>query len=171
MIFSLIYSRSDVANPPPEGEEPPPKEEPKDEPKEEEPPPEDEEGKDKKKKKKVPPQFQKKEEYEFELMTPFEKAMKEQEDPVTGKRCYVFHRDTNGKKKRKNKKMRENMEEGIFDRKMASMKADIEKKYGKSGSKLVDKIYNQLMKIPEFKNLSMDRQGEISVAVQKMIGR
>ena len=102
----------DVQNPPPEEEEPPPEEKPKDE---EPPPEEDEEGKDKKKKKKVPPQFQKKEEYEFKLMTPFEKAMKEQEDPVTGKRCYVFHRDTNGKKKRKNKKMREALDEKTLE--------------------------------------------------------
>ena len=36
-------------------------------------------------------------------------------------------------------------------------------------AKLVDKIYKALEKIPEFKNLSMDRQGEISVKVQKMI--
>ena len=125
----------DVANPPPEGEEEPP-------PEEEEPPPEEEEepknGKNgKKKKKKVPPQFQKKEDYDLMLMTPFEK----------------------------------NMKEGIFDKKMAGMKADLAKRYGKSGSKLVDSIYNQLIKIKEFKNLSMDRQGEISVAVQKMIGK
>lgn len=64
----------DVANPPPE-EEPPPEDAP-----EEEPPPEEEEeepknGK-KKKKKKVPPQFQKKEDYDLMLMTPFEKHMK-----------------------------------------------------------------------------------------------
>ena len=36
-------------------------------------------------------------------------------------------------------------------------------------AKLVDKIYKVLSTIPEFKNLSMDRQGEISVKVQKMI--
>ena len=36
-------------------------------------------------------------------------------------------------------------------------------------AKLVDKIYKALSTIPEFKNLSMDRQGEISVKVQKMI--
>jgi hypothetical protein len=35
--------------------------------------------------------------------------------------------------------------------------------------KLVDAVYNALVKIPEFKNLSMDRQGEISTAVEKMI--
>lgn len=60
--------------------------------------------------------------------------------------------------------------EGIFDKKMSNMKADLEKKYGKAGNKLVDKVYNQLIKIPEFKKLSMDRQGEISVQVTKMIG-
>ena len=36
-------------------------------------------------------------------------------------------------------------------------------------AKLVDTVYKALMKIPEFKNLSMDQQGEISVKVQKMI--
>lgn len=36
-------------------------------------------------------------------------------------------------------------------------------------AKLVDKVYKALKTIPEFKNLSMDRQGEISVAIQKMI--
>ena len=36
-------------------------------------------------------------------------------------------------------------------------------------AKLVDRIYKALEKIPEFKNLSIDRQGEISVKVQKMI--
>ena len=35
--------------------------------------------------------------------------------------------------------------------------------------KLVDKIYKALNTIPEFKKLSMDRQGEISVSVKKMI--
>ena len=35
--------------------------------------------------------------------------------------------------------------------------------------KLVDAVYKALMKIPEFKQLSMDQQGEISVKVQKMI--
>ena len=35
--------------------------------------------------------------------------------------------------------------------------------------KLVDDIYKALKKIKEFKNLSMDRQGEISMAVKKMI--
>lgn len=68
-------------------------------------------------------------------------------------------------------KIDEKLEEGIFDKKMAGMKADLAKRYGKAGGKLVDSIYNQLIKIKEFKNLSMDRQGEISVAVQKMIGK
>jgi hypothetical protein len=36
-------------------------------------------------------------------------------------------------------------------------------------AKLVDAVYKALMKISEFKNLSMDQQGEISVKVQKMI--
>ena len=36
-------------------------------------------------------------------------------------------------------------------------------------AKLVDQIYKQLANIKEFKNLSMDRQGEISVSVEKMI--
>ena len=44
-----------------------------------------------------------------ELRTPLEKRMKEQEDPVTGKRCYSFHRNTNGKKKRKNKRLRKRL--------------------------------------------------------------
>jgi hypothetical protein len=35
--------------------------------------------------------------------------------------------------------------------------------------KLTDAVYKALAKIPEFKNLSMDRQGEISMAVEKMI--
>lgn len=35
--------------------------------------------------------------------------------------------------------------------------------------KLVDSVYKALAKVPEFKNLSMDRQGEISIAVEKMI--
>lgn len=35
--------------------------------------------------------------------------------------------------------------------------------------KLTDAVYKALVKIPEFKNLSMDRQGEISMAVEKMI--
>lgn len=68
-------------------------------------------------------------------------------------------------------KIDKKLDEGIFDKKMASMKSDIAKRYGKSGGKLVDNIYNQLMKIKEFKNLSMDRQGEISVTVQKMMGK
>lgn len=36
-------------------------------------------------------------------------------------------------------------------------------------AKLVDEIYKALSKISDFKKLSMDRQGEISVAVKKMI--
>ncbi len=35
--------------------------------------------------------------------------------------------------------------------------------------KLVDKVFKALEGVKEFKNLSMDRQGEISVAVEKMI--
>ncbi len=35
--------------------------------------------------------------------------------------------------------------------------------------KITDAVYKALMKIPEFKGLSMDRQGEISAAVEKMI--
>ena len=34
---------------------------------------------------------------------------------------------------------------------------------------LVDKVYDALMKVPEYKKLSADRQGEISVVVKKMI--
>ena len=36
-------------------------------------------------------------------------------------------------------------------------------------AKLVDQVYIALAKIPDFKSLSMDRQGEISIAVKKMI--
>jgi len=35
--------------------------------------------------------------------------------------------------------------------------------------KLVDAIYKALSKVKEFKNLSMDRQGEISIKVKKLI--
>jgi len=66
-------------------------------------------------------------------------------------------------------KIDKKIDEGIMSRRAASMKSDLDKKYGKGGNKLVDQIYNQLMKIKEFKNLSMDKQGEISIAVQKMI--
>jgi len=66
-------------------------------------------------------------------------------------------------------KIDKKIDEGIFDKRMASMKSDLSKKYGKSGNKLVDKVYNQLIKIPEFKNLSMDRQGELSIKIAKMI--
>ena len=59
--------------------------------------------------------------------------------------------------------------EGIFDKRMANMKADLEKKYGSPGAKTIDLIYNQLMKVPDFKKLSMDRQGEISMKVLAMI--
>ena len=38
-------------------------------------------------------------------------------------------------------------------------------------AKLVDAVYKALSKVKEFKNLSMDRQGEISVKVEKMIGK
>lgn len=66
-------------------------------------------------------------------------------------------------------KIDKKLDDGIMSRRASSMQGDIDKKYGKSGGKLVDQIYNQLIKIKEFKNLSMDRQGEISVAVKKMI--
>jgi hypothetical protein len=66
-------------------------------------------------------------------------------------------------------KIDKKINDGVFDKRMSRMKSDLSKKYGKSGGKLVDQIYNQLIKIKEFKNLSMDRQGEISVAVEKMI--
>jgi hypothetical protein len=66
-------------------------------------------------------------------------------------------------------KIDKKIEEGIMSKRAAGMKSDLDKKYGKSGGKLVDKIYNQLIKIKEFKNLSMDRQGEVSIAVEKMI--
>jgi len=61
------------------------------------------------------------------------------------------------------------LKEGIFDKRVASMKADLDKKYGSAGNKTIDVIYNQLMKVPEFKKLSMDRQGEISMKVLAMI--
>lgn len=60
--------------------------------------------------------------------------------------------------------------EGIFNKRVKSMEADLEKKYGRAGSKVVDKVYDLLMKMPEYKKLSMDRQGEIAMAVAKMIG-
>ena len=66
-------------------------------------------------------------------------------------------------------KIDKKINEGIFDKRMASMKSDLSKKYGKSGNKLVDQVYNQLIKIKEFKNMSMDKQGEVSIAVAKMI--
>jgi hypothetical protein len=44
------------------------------------------------------------------------------------------------------------------------------KKHYLTEGTLSDKIYKALSKIPEFKNLSMDRQGEIIVKVSKMIG-
>jgi len=59
--------------------------------------------------------------------------------------------------------------DGIFDKRMANMKADIEKKYGTIQGKTVDLIYNQLMKVPDYKRLSMDRQGEIAMKVLMMI--
>ena len=59
------------------------------------------------------------------------------------------------------------------------MKADVEKRFGKHISpliqrfdpkgKTIDAIYTQLMKVPDFKNLSFDRQGEIAVKVLQMI--
>ena len=66
-------------------------------------------------------------------------------------------------------KIDKKLDDGFMSKRASSMKSDLDKKYGKSGGKLVDAIYNQLIKIKEFKNLSMDRQGEISVAVEKMI--
>ena len=63
--------------------------------------------------------------------------------------------------------------DGVFDKRVSSMEADLAKKY-KSGirqgkGKLVDKIYSNLMKIADYKKLSMDRQGEIAVKVLDMI--
>ena len=66
-------------------------------------------------------------------------------------------------------KIDKKIDEGIMSKRMSSMKADLAKKYGKSGGNLVDQVYNQLIKIKEFKNMSMDRQGEVSIAVAKMI--
>lgn len=37
-------------------------------------------------------------------------------------------------------------------------------------AKLTDVVFKALEKIPEFKSLSMDRQGEISISVVKLIG-
>jgi len=59
--------------------------------------------------------------------------------------------------------------EGIFDKRIKSMQADLDKKYGPKGGKTIDVIYKQLMKVSEFKKLSMDRQGEISMKVLHMI--
>ena len=83
-------------------------------------------------------------------------------------------------------KLSEYLTEGIFDKRMSNMKTDLEKKYGKakvSGTmkltpvggnkakhdKAIDAIYNNLIKVPEFKRLSMDRQGEISMKVLALI--
>jgi hypothetical protein len=66
-------------------------------------------------------------------------------------------------------KIKKYLNEGMFDKKMSSMKADIEKKYGTIQGKTVDLIYNHLMKVPEYKKLSMDRQGEIAMKVLMMI--
>jgi hypothetical protein len=66
-------------------------------------------------------------------------------------------------------KLTEYLEEGIFDKKMASMKADLDKKYGSASGKTIDNIYKHLMMVPEFKKLGMDRQGEISMKVLSMI--
>ena len=35
-------------------------------------------------------------------------------------------------------------------------------------NKLVDKIYDALLKIPEFKSMGMDAQGEVSLMVEKI---
>jgi hypothetical protein len=61
------------------------------------------------------------------------------------------------------------LNEGVFDKRMSGMKADIEKKYGTIQVKTVDLIYNNLMKVPDYKKLSMDRQGEIAMKVLMMI--
>lgn len=63
------------------------------------------------------------------------------------------------------------LNEGMFDRRMKSMKQDIESKYGSmgQGGTLVDKVYMALVKVPEFNRLSMDSQGEISMMVVKMM--
>lgn len=66
-------------------------------------------------------------------------------------------------------KIEKYLNEGVFDKRMSSMKADIEKKYGTIQGKTVDLIYNQLMKVPDYKKLSMDRQGEIAMKVLMMI--
>ena len=34
---------------------------------------------------------------------------------------------------------------------------------------LIDKIYKALRNLPEFKNLSLDRQGEISIKIANLI--
>ena len=66
-------------------------------------------------------------------------------------------------------KVKKYLGEGIFDKRTASMKADLDKKYGPAGGKTIDNIYKHLMMVPEFKKLSMDRQGEISMKVLAMI--
>jgi hypothetical protein len=66
-------------------------------------------------------------------------------------------------------KIEKYLTEGMLDKRVASMKADIEKKYGTIQGKTVDLIYNQLMKVPDYKRLSMDRQGEIAMKVLMMI--
>jgi hypothetical protein len=40
-----------------------------------------------------------------------------------------------------------------------------------SNGKLKDEVYKALSNIKEFKNLSMDRQGELSIQIAKMIQR
>ncbi len=42
-------------------------------------------------------------------------------------------------------------------------------KLNEKSNKLADKVYNCLKTLPEYKNLSLDRQGEIAVKVAKMI--
>ena len=54
-------------------------------------------------------------------------------------------------------KLSEYLTEGLFDKRRASMKADLEKKYGSPGAKTIDLIYKHLMMVPDFKKLSMDR--------------
>jgi hypothetical protein len=45
----------------------------------------------------------------------------------------------------------------------------ISNKLNEKTNKLADKVYNCLKNIPEYKNLSMDMQGEIAAKVAKMI--
>lgn len=40
-----------------------------------------------------------------------------------------------------------------------------------NNSKLIDEVYKCLSNVKEFKKLSMDRQGELSIQIAKMIQR